>query len=73
MCVKITWNLTKFANIIHEFRNIMNMKDRFWARLGKTSFPLVAIWIHFVKLFNRSKIMKAVDIDSSEEDFTSLL
>ena len=51
----------------------MNMKDRFWTRLGKTCSLLVAIWIHFIKLLNRSKILKAVDIDASEEDLTSLL
>ena len=50
----------------------MNMKSRFWTRLGKTSSLLVAIWICFIKLFNRSKIMKAVGIDTSEKDLTSL-
>ena len=49
------------------------MKDRFWARLGKTCSLLVAIWIQIIKLLNRSKILKAVDIDASEEDLTSLL
>ena len=51
----------------------MNMKDRFWTRLGKTCSILVVIWICFIKLFNRSKILKAVDIDTSEEDLNSLL
>ena len=73
MCIKITWNLTKLTNIIHEFRNIMSMKDRFWSRLGKPCSLLVAIWIRFIKLFNRSKILKAVDIETSEEDLTPLL
>ena len=51
----------------------MNMKNRFWTRLGKTCSLLVAIWIRFIKLLNRSKILKAVNIDTSEEDLTSLL
>ena len=51
----------------------MNMQDRFWMRLGKISSLLVAIWIHLIKLLNRSEIIKVVDIDTSEKDLTSLL
>ena len=42
-------------------------------RLGKISSLLVAIWIHLIKLLNRSEIIKVVDIDTSEKDLTSLL
>ena len=49
------------------------MKDRFWARLSKPCSLLVSIWIRFIKLLNRSKIIKAVKYDNSEEDLTSLL
>ena len=49
------------------------MKDRFWETLGKTCSILVAIWIHFIKLFNRLKIKKAAKIKTSEKDLALLL
>ena len=73
MDVKITRNLTKFVKITNEFRNMMNMQDRFGARLGKTCSILVAIWIHLIKLLNRSEIKKATKVKTSWKDLTSLL
>ena len=44
MCFKKYLKFNLVCKNKKEFRNIMNMKDRFWARLSNTCSILVAIW-----------------------------